>query len=404
MRLRRTISAVVLATVGATATVVAAGPAHAGSGGRFTFLRDDSTYWSVTFAGAGAGEQPFVIDTDGDRKQELAVYYNGRFTIRRDDGSYWGITIPGGGYGEIPIAIDTNGDGRQELGVYYHGRFTFMRADGSLWGVTFPGGGREEMPLAVDTNGDGIQELALYRAGQFTFLRPDGSTWGVYFAGANANDLPFVIDTNGDRKQELAVYRDSRYTIRRDDGTYWGFNFVGAGLDEFPLAVDTNGDGRQEFTAYNHVTTQSLAKQILANPAIDKTQRAVREDLEQTADGQPAHAGYRMSSVILRVIVRLSHGHTVRISSLTGNGTGHSSGSRHYKGAAVDFDRVDGASLTGRNPESVTAINTVKNDLVSESRFGQAECGATPPLPPGVTTFYGDTCNHLHVDVPENTN
>jgi hypothetical protein len=401
--IRSIIAAGVLAVMASGLLVISgATPASAGTGGRYTFLRDDGSYWGTTFAGAGYGEQPFAIDTDGDRKQELAVYYNGRFTIRRDDGSYWGVTIPGGGFGEIPIAVDTNGDGRQELGVYYRGRFTFMRADNSLWGVTFPGAGREEMPLAVDTNGDGVQELAVYRAGRFTFMRADGSLWGETFTGAGPNELPFVIDTNGDRKQELAVYKTGRMTIRRDDGTYRGFDYQGAGLDEFPLAVDTNGDGRQEFTVYSHVTVQTRAKQILANAAIDRTGRVVQEDLEQTADGQPANGTDRMSSVVLRVIVRLADGHRLRIEALTGNGTGHTAGSRHFTGDAVDVSSIDGSPLSGRDDKSVMAINLVKNDLVPGSRFGQVNCASSsPPLPAGVT-YINDTCDHLHIDTPGN--
>jgi hypothetical protein len=400
----RSITVSAALAVGATGLLVAAGatPAVAGTGGRYTFLRDDGGYWGITFAGAGYGEQPFAIDTNGDRKQELAVYYNGRFTIRRDDGSYWGVTIPGGGFGEIPVAADTNGDGRQELGVYYRGRFTFMRADNSLWGVTFPGAGREEMPLAVDTNGDGVQELAVYRAGRFTFMRADGSLWGETFAGTGANELPFVIDTDGDRRQELAVYKTGRMTIRRDNGTYWGFDYLGAGLDEFPLAVDTDGNGRQEFTVYNHVTPQTRAKQILANAAIDRNGRVVQEDLEQTADGQPAHGNDRMSSVILRVIVRLADGHRLRIEALTGNGTGHSANSRHYTGDGVDISSIDGSPLTGRDAKSVMAINLVKGDLVTGSRIGQVNCAQTSPSLPAGVTYISDTCNHLHIDTPSN--
>ncbi|HSX28376.1 MAG TPA: hypothetical protein VLF60_02905 [Candidatus Saccharimonadales bacterium] len=386
--------------------------AQAGTGGRFTFLRDDGSYWGVTFAGAGYGEIPFAIDTNGDGKQELAVYYNGRMTIRKDDGSYWGFNFIGGGYGEVPLAMNFRGHGdrRQQFVVYYHGRFTWLNDDGSYGGVTFPGAGSQELPLAVDTDGDGVQEFGVYKAGRFTFMRADGSLWGVTFAGATANDLPFVIDTNGDGRQELAVYRNGRMTIRRDDGSYWGFDYQGAGLDEYPMAIDTDGNGRQEFTVYSHVPVQTLAKQILANPTIDKSARAVTEDLEQTADGQPAvnylGQNYSLSSALLRPLIHFSYTHTMAISALTGNGTGHTNGSQHYYGDAFDLNWIDGHNpLTGRDKWSMSAIDSMKYDLPSGSRFGQLYCpGGTASLPSGITEFSQDACNHLHVDVPRGTN
>lgn len=204
-------------------------------------------------------------------------------------------------------------------------------------------------------------------------------------------------------------------TIRRDDGSLWGFDFQGAGLDELPLAIDTDGNGRQEFTVYNHVPVQLLAKQIWDNPGIDKSGRVVAEDLEQTADGQPAvnynGGAYRLSSALLRPLIHFSYAHSMSISSITGNGTGHSSNSRHYYGDAFDLNRIDGHSLTGRDTWSMSAIDSMKYDLPSGSRFGQyhdpstgARCaGGTASLPAGISQI-DDTCDHLHVDVPLGTN
>ena len=411
LRVTLATSGVIAATL--VSTILMGGVAHANTGGRFTFLRDDGSYWGLTFPGAGYGELPFEIDTNGDGKQELAVYYNGRMTIRRDDGSLWGFNFVGGGYGEVPLSVNLRGHGdrRQQFAVYYHGRFTWLNDDGSYGGVDFPGAGVLDLPLAVDTNGDGVQEFAVYRAGRFTFLRPDGSIWGVTFAGATANDLPFVIDTNGDGKQELAVYRDGRMTIRRDDGTYWGFNFQGAGRDDFPMAVDTDGNGRQEFTLYSHVPVQTLAKQLLANPSVSKNGRVVSEDLNETADGGTAvtynGVSYRLSPVILRSAIHLSYNHTMNISSITGNGTGHTNGSRHFYGDAMDFNIIDGhgstSGLTGRDQWSLAAIDVIKNDLVPNSRIGQLNCpGGQPSLPSWIYQIT-DTCDHLHFDVPLGT-
>ena len=413
---RRSGYAALAALMFGTIFTMSGGTASAGTGGLFTFLRDDRSYWNASIANAGYGEQPFVIDTNGDRRQELATYHNGLMTIRRDDGSVWTTVFANGGYGETPLAVNrTGGPGsHQQAAVYYNGRFTWRNDNGTYGGVTMPGAGKIELPLAVDTNGDGRQEFATYRNGTFTFLRDDGTTWQVGFAGASASDVPFIIDTDGNGKQELAVYRDSRLTIRRDDGSYWGFNFIGGGPDDVPLGVDTDGNGRQEFTLYNHAPIQLLAKQIMADTSIDSTSgRAVREDLQQAADGVPSNNGYRMAGSILRAIVRAGYNHNITISSLTGNGSGHSSTSRHYSGAGFDLNWIDGYNsnnndantrLTGRDVKSINVINDIKDKLPTNgARIGQLGCAGTPATLPSWISQITDTCNHLHVDVPVGT-
>lgn len=402
---RRALRGASVAAVGAvvaTAVLVPAGPAAAGSGGRFTILSSTGSYWGVDFGGATTAETPLVIDTDGNRAQELAVYNNGRFTVRADNGSYWGVTFPGAGRAETPLAIDTNGDGRQEFAVYNNGRFTWLNSDGSTSGLTFAGAGTLDIPVAADTDGDRVQEFGVYRAGRFTFRKANGTYWGVDFAGAGANELPFVIDTNADRKQELAVYRDGRVTIRDDGGAYWGLNFTGAGIDDFPIAVDTDTDGRQELAVYNHVPTQIFAKQILANGAVTYSASA-GEDLRRASVGGPGTANAYMSSVIARVIVRASYGHSLRISALQDYGTGHTTNSLHYSGNAVDFSRFDGADVNGNDAKSYELINQVKYELPDGSQVGQKGCGAgMPGLPQGVT-YIVDDCTHVHVAVPRST-
>jgi hypothetical protein len=402
------------------------GTAQAGGGGRFTFL-DNGSYSGVTFPGAGYGEIPFEIDTDGDGKQELAVYYGGRMTIRHDNGSLlWGFNFQGGGMGEVPLATCRNPDPakpglrycKQKFTVYYQGRFTFLHDDGTTYdGVTFPGADRRDIPLMVDTDGSGYQRPAVYRNGRFTFLNPDGTEWGVTFADANASDIPFAIDTDGKNGQELAVYRNGRVTVRSDNGTYWGFNFQGAGLDEIPLAIDTNGDGRQEFTMYNHKSRQLAAKQILDNPRIDTADhgngagRLVLGDLQLTADGGNGTAGTPLSTTMLELIDYLAQTHTLEINALESGGTGHSIGSNHFSGTAVDFGKLDGNGLTGRDPYSDTIIDTLKNVLPKSTStafsgwtgFGQSTCsGNKPTMPSGIHEFT-DSCNHLHMQVPSGT-
>jgi hypothetical protein len=147
---------------------------------------------------------------------------------------------------------------------------------------------------------------------------------------------------------------------------------------------------------------QQLAKQILNNPNIDLSGRLVQEDIQDAANGQPGTAGVMTSAAILKLIATVGQSHSVTISAIQSGGTGHTDGSLHYAGDAVDFSSLDGTALTGRDSGSLIVMRTAFNILPSGSGFGQQNCGTTPSLPPGFITF-DDTCNHLHVQVPRGT-
>jgi hypothetical protein len=151
-----------------------------------------------------------------------------------------------------------------------------------------------------------------------------------------------------------------------------------------------------------NTTKHGLAFQLLNNPGVKKTGRLVFDDLQKTAAGNVPQGGYEISTTILHVLIELSKNHSFEITAMESGGTGHSAGSRHYTGDAVDIDQLDGVSVTGRNDPSITIINSVVPMLPSGSGFGQSNCGKTPPLPSGIVTF-ADTCNHLHIEVPRNT-
>ncbi len=90
------------------------------------------------------------------------------------------------------------------------------------------------------------------------------------------------------------------------------------------------------------------------------------------------------------------------LTALESGGSGHATGSLHYSGDAVDIGSLDGVVVTGRNAPSITIIRELEGLLPPGSAFGQSECGATPPLPTGVSTFQ-DTCTHLHIQVLRGT-
>jgi hypothetical protein len=149
----------------------------------------------------------------------------------------------------------------------------------------------------------------------------------------------------------------------------------------------------------------TYAKQILANANIDKqTGRLVLQDIEDAAAGRAATAGHPLSATLLSLIAYLGQHHSFTISALESGGTGHVANSYHYSGDAVDFSKLDGVSITGRNAPAITIIKALAGLLPSGSAFAQSDCGTTPPLPRGVTTFpEPKNCTHLHMQVPRGT-
>jgi len=155
---------------------------------------------------------------------------------------------------------------------------------------------------------------------------------------------------------------------------------------------------------------QQLAQQILNNKNIQLTGRLVLQDIQDAANGQPGTAGAMTSAAILQLILSVGQKYTVVVSAIQSGGTGHCNNTPksscpndpHYNGDAVDFSTLDGVALTGRDSGSLSIMNVAFGVLPTGSGLGQSQCGATPTLPSGWSTFQ-DTCDHLHVQVPAGT-
>jgi hypothetical protein len=148
---------------------------------------------------------------------------------------------------------------------------------------------------------------------------------------------------------------------------------------------------------------QDLAKIILNNKNIGLTcySASVKQDVQAAADGKAGTAGVKTSSAVLKLIATVGQSHKVCITAIQSNGGGHSPDSLHYAGDAVDFGNLDGIAITGRNGPALTIIR-IAFDILDQGSIGQSQCGSTPTLPSGWTTFT-DACNHLHVQVPRGT-
>ncbi|MFJ8496000.1 hypothetical protein ACIRBZ_47980, partial [Streptomyces sp. NPDC094038] len=153
-------------------------------------------------------------------------------------------------------------------------------------------------------------------------------------------------------------------------------------------------------------SAKDLAQQLLSDSRVDKSGRLVMTDLQNTAAGKPGSSGAPVSATLLRMIVTVAQQHTVKISALESGGTGHSTNSLHYSGDAVDFAKLDGHSLTGRDTSSLAIISETARLLPYGSAFGQSNCYAKDQprvsFPAGVSEVT-DTCDHLHLQIPRNS-
>ncbi len=153
---------------------------------------------------------------------------------------------------------------------------------------------------------------------------------------------------------------------------------------------------------------QQLAQEILDNNKIDLSYTGdagipVKKDIQDAAAGKVGSAGAMTSTAILQLIASLGQNHTVMVSAIQSGGVGHSAGSTHYTGNAVDFAMLDGSAVTGRDSGSITIIKKAESIWPTGSAFGQSQCsGQTAPLPSGWSTFQ-DTCTHIHLQVPAGT-
>lgn len=145
---------------------------------------------------------------------------------------------------------------------------------------------------------------------------------------------------------------------------------------------------------------QDLAKQVLSNKNIDKDSgRVVREDLEQAAAGKPSVGNNKLNPYILGATLEIAKEHKVSISSITGNGSGHSGGSKHYVGLAVDFQSLDGKSTNGSDAAAQTIVTAAGKVMPKGSSFGLGSSPGSIKLPSGMSSF-GDFPNHVHMQAP----
>lgn len=149
-------------------------------------------------------------------------------------------------------------------------------------------------------------------------------------------------------------------------------------------------------------TVKELAQQILDDGNIDKSGREVTADLEEAANGRPSHDGKTLNANILAAILALSD-EKPSVTSLTGNGSGHSSGSAHYSGNAVDLGGLNGAETNGSDAQAQKIVDITTQVLPEGSEFGLGDSPNSIDLPSGFSAFE-DNPDHVHIETSASSN
>ncbi len=182
-------------------------------------------------------------------------------------------------------------------------------------------------------------------------------------------------------------------------------NLLNSGIYYYDIDACTINEGgdKSESSEVISGTTQELAKKVLENANIDIANgRVVKEDLEEAANGKPSADGAVLNPAILSALLEIAKNHKLSISSITGNGSGHSSGSKHYTGNAVYIQSLDGKATNGSDQLAQTIVTIAGKVLPKGTSFGLGSNKNAINLPDGMTSF-SDAPNHVHIQVPDGT-
>jgi hypothetical protein len=312
------------------------------------------------------------VSVTGNGQGALAVSTTGQFYAYGNAHPWPNIV---GSTAIVDVAVTADGQGA--LAVSTTGQF-YAYGNAHPW--PNPAGFSSRM-TSVALTGDGRGLVAVSNTGQF-------------YAYGTANPHPNLTGQSGDIVK-VALSADGRgLAAMSSSGQMYAY-----------APVQWHGNGDPGSTA--PASLAELATRILNSPGIDTSGRLVRTDLQDAAAGKPSSNGYFLSTAVLTIVLTAAQNHTLKVTALESGGTGHSAGSRHYYGDGVDFGYFDSGRLTGRNSASLALIRAAMPALGRGTRIGQISCAldrntTMPGLPSGVNQI-GDTCDHVHFDVPRGT-
>ena len=141
---------------------------------------------------------------------------------------------------------------------------------------------------------------------------------------------------------------------------------------------------------------QQVAQDILSNPNVTY-QYSAKTDVQLAAQGKPGTNGVPIDIRILQIPDALAKKHKIVISAYESYGQGHSDGSDHYTGHAVDIASIDGTVAY----ENIFQFWDEYSQYANGAIFLQKQCGGTPPPSnaTGIQWLSEDKCNHQHISV-----
>lgn len=209
---------------------------------------------------------------------------------------------PSYGMIENQLILDHNGPAQEDLITAKYGKcFDGSESIGDMLA---------NGDIQRDSNGDVIPDKGLCAPDNVSFNSPDPLAADDDPGSPNAHDMIF------------------RWRVSH--------NYNNA-IDQLGQMQEVTSNGAPPTGPTVSGDSQQLAQQVLDNNKVSKTGRYVTEDLSNTAAGKPAYGSVNISLNILQFLAELGNTTSYTITSITGAGSGHSSGSNHYSGNAVDL-------------------------------------------------------------------
>jgi hypothetical protein len=182
-------------------------------------------------------------------------------------------------------------------------------------------------------------------------------------------------------------------TVRGGIGAQYGYK----GANSFDDGSGSTSNPAPDPTTGTVVSgdAQQIAKDILSNSNITY-QYSAKDDVQLISEGKNGTNGYPIDIRLLQIVAALGQNHKVDVSAFESYGQGHSSGSDHYTGHAVDLASIDGETAY----KNVFQFFDEFKPYSKGSIFLQKQCGGTAPPPDsGVEWLAEDACTHQHISV-----
>ncbi len=279
-------------------------------------------------SGSGTAGATNVLDYDGDRRADFAVFRpSNNFIFVNPASATTNLNFFGFPFGQASTDIQTpgdyDGDGRTDVAVFRRTTGTFFvrrSSDNTAIGVQFGAPGDE--PVARDYDGDGKTDFAVVRRanGLLTwFIRNSLNNTVTSVQFGLASDVVAPGDYDGDGKFDIAVFRGNgnqpaTFFVRRSTG---GFNAVQFGLgSDLVVPGDYDGDGRTDYavvrtgSVYTWYILRSASGSVLSVQLGSKPDLTVQNDYD--GDGKTDVAVYRQQNSTFYVIRSSDFGLTTR--------------------------------------------------------------------------------------------